>query len=88
MSHKIACYRIERIGFLGPFLRLLQNFLSGRSELVTLGAVKSCALSLKAGAPPGSVLSPLIVYMYVNNTFKAISFGEMYQYADDTVFLS
>lgn len=45
-------------------------------------------MSLKAGVPQGSILSPLLFNIYVNDLPKAVNFCTVFQYADDTVLLS
>lgn len=88
INHNILCYKLEKLGFRGPFLCLLKNFLFERSQLVAIGEVKSSIISLKAGVPQGSVLSPLLFNLYVNDLPKAARYSQVYQYADDTVLLS
>lgn len=88
INHKILCYKLEKIGFRGPFLRLLTNFLSERSQAVAVDDVLSGIVSVKSGVPQGSILSPLLFNLYVNDLSKAVSNCQIFQYADDTVLLS
>lgn len=88
VSHNILLTKLQTIGFRGPFLSLLQNFLTGRSQLVSIGNRRSSRVSLKAGVPQGSVLSPLLFNVFVNDMSKAVSTCKLFQYADDTVLLS
>lgn len=88
ISHKVLFDKLYNIGFRGPFLHLLKNFVSGRSQLVSIGDVRSEIVQLKAGVPQGSVLSPLLFNLYINDLPKAVRYCQIYQYADDTVLVS
>lgn len=88
VNHKILCSKLEKIGFRGPFLKLLENFLFDRSQRVSIEKVSSRLVSLKTGVPQGSILSPLLFNIYVNDISNVISNSQIFQYADDTVLLS
>lgn len=88
ISHKLLYDKLENIGFRGPFLRLFKSFFSGRSQMVILENVKSRSVELKAGVPQGSVLSPLLFNIYVNDLSRVVTSCHVYQYADDTVLVS
>lgn len=72
ISHKILGYKLQTIGFKGPFLCLPNSFLLDRRQLASVGGVQSAPVLLKAGVPQGSILSPLSFDIYVNDIFKAV----------------
>lgn len=88
VSHSILLKKLSNLGFRGPFFSLLQNFLTGRTQVVSIANNRSSKIDLKAGVPQGSVLSPLLFNIFVNDMSKAISGCSLFQYADDTVLLS
>lgn len=88
VNHSILLSKISAIGFRGPFLSLLENFLLGRTQLVSVNNVQSSTVSLKSGVPQGSVLSPLLFNIYVNDLYSVVSNCIIYQYADDTLLLT
>lgn len=88
VNHEILLKKLFDGGFRGPFYSLLVNFLSERSQLVSINNICSSKLSLKAGVPQGSILSPLLFNIYVNDLCRVISDCSIYQYADDTVLVS
>lgn len=88
VSHSILLKKLSAIGFRGPFLLLLESFLSDRSQMVSVNGVHSSKIFLKSGVPQGSILSPLLFNIYVNDMCTAVSDCILYQYADDTLLLT
>lgn len=88
ISHKVLMKKIHDYGFRGPFYRILQDFLTNRTQHVSLCNTSSVDVLLKAGVPQGSVLSPLLFNLYVNDLAKTVSGCDIYQYADDTLLVS
>ena len=78
-------YKMYQLNLPSNFLRLLCSFLSNRSLSVHVEGYKSRPISLRAGTPQGSCLSPILFSIHVND----IPFTDMVgcqpsQYADDT----
>lgn len=67
VSHKIILSKLYSLGFRGPFFALLENFLLDRTQLVSIYKIHSAKMSLRVGVPPGSILSPLLSNIYVND---------------------
>ena len=66
-------------------IRLLSSFLTDRTLKVLYNGCYSHSVSLKAGTPQGSPLSPLIYIIYVNDYPEEIQQScSMSQFADDT----
>src|SRR4051812_27857737 len=60
-------YKLSRLGLPVKLVRLLSSFLTDRSIRVRSEDKLSEAVSLRAGTPQGSVLSPLLYLIYVND---------------------
>lgn len=66
VSHEIRLKKPFDRGFRGPIFSLLENFLSERFQLVSVSNIYSSKLLLRAGVPLGSILSPLLFNIYMN----------------------
>ena len=66
-------------------IRLISSFLTDRSLVVLYEGCYSQTVTLKAGTPQGSPLSPLIYIIYVNDYPEEIQeLSSLSQFADDT----
>lgn len=87
VCHKLLLNKLSLLGFRGPFLLLLENYLHGRRQCVKIGRTYSDFTTITAGVPQGSILSPLLFNIYVNDLSSHIALP-LFQYADDTLILS
>ena len=67
--HERLIYKIKCTGVKGDLLALIESFLFERLERVVLNGQESEWLTIKAGVPQGSVLSPLFIYIYTLNIY-------------------
>ena len=56
--------KLEHYGIRGPALHWLENFLSDRTQQVTLDGCRSDTLPVTSGVPQGTVLAPLLFVLY------------------------
>lgn len=71
VDHSILLQKLHKLGFRGNFHTLLTNYLSNRSQVVALGGLNmSTQVSLTCGVPQGSIISPLLFNIYVNDLEK------------------
>lgn len=88
VCHAILLDKLYNSGFRGPFFRLLDNFLTDRSQLVSISNIYSSRVFLRAGVPQGSILSALLFNVYVKDMSNVLSTCKLFQYADDTAIVA
>ena len=89
--HKGLIYKFSRIpGIPAAYHRLITSFLYQRKIYTTVQGENSESFTPKAGVPQGSILSPLLFNIYVNDIqeLNTPSKTHIYQYADDTCILT
>ena len=64
-------------------MKWVQSFLSERSQRVVLGDIASSWVDVTGGVPQGSVLSPLMFFIFINDLPEVIE-GYYKLYADDS----
>ena len=75
--------KLEQLGIHGRMVRWIQNFLSKRKIQVKLNGTLSIMQEINNGIPQGSVISPTLFNIAVNDLDKALSGVSLSQYADD-----
>ncbi len=65
----------------------IQDFLTGRPQVVKVSQFTSNSITLNVGAPPGCVLSPLLYSLYTHDCVSSHSSTSIIKFADDTVVL-
>lgn len=88
VNHGILLDKLYLLGFRGPFHDILKSYLCNRFQIVAVDSHFSSKSPIKAGVPQGSILSPLLFNIFINDFSSAISRCTVYQYADDTVLLA
>ncbi len=65
----------------------IQDFLTGRPQVVKVGQFISNCITLNVGAPQGCVLSPLLYSLYTHDCVSSHRSTSIIKFADDTVVL-
>ena len=85
--HQELWYKLWSFGITGPLWLWFKDYLSNRSHRVSINGTSSSCLPVLSGVPQGSVLSPLLFLLYVNDLPNSINFSSMFLFADDTKFV-
>ena len=83
VNHSILLKKLKTYGIRGNVFKLLESYLSGRSQFVKLDGIYSSTVQIKYGVPQGSILGPLLFLIYVNDLPSATNFF-IKLFADDT----
>ena len=81
-DHEILLDKLYHYGIRGVSHKLFSNFLHNRMQCIKIGAFKSSYKRIFYGVPQGSVISPLLFLVYINDITKASSFRTTL-FADD-----
>ena len=81
--HDAIRYKVEKLGLPTRLVRLISSFLSDRKLTVSVGEQTSNSINMEAGTPQGSVLSPLLYIILVNDIPSVAKSAMIGQFADD-----
>ena len=88
VNHKILLSKLEKYGVRGNSLKLINDYLTNRKQVVHVNNTYSDQQSIVCGVPQGSTSGPLLFSIYINDLPNASKF-ETRLFADDTaLFLS
>ena len=80
--HKALLAKLPAYGFT-PFCKLISNFLSNRFISVVVDGATSASFPVSSGVPQGSVLSPTLFLLFINDLLHATA-SDIYSFADDS----
>ena len=84
LNFDILLYKLRYYGVTGVAFDLLKSYLTDRKQYVNLNNHKSDVLPIKTGVPQGSILSPLLFSIYINDLIFISNKFKFLMYADDT----
>ena len=84
LDHSILLDKIEKYGFRGKVLQILESYLHGRRQYTIINGMESQVNLLSTGVPQGSVLGPLLFLIYINDIEKCVENSQLAMFADDT----
>ena len=87
VNHQGILYWLCSVGIGGSVLSILTQFLSNRSQHVTVDGWYIKLVDVVSGVPQGSVLGPLLFLLYSLELFSILE-NKLIGYADDSILMS
>ena len=84
IDRQLLLSKLRALGVNETFLPLFRDYLSGRSQYVTIDGCYSTKRSVKLGVPQGSILGPILFLVFINDLPEALQHCVADIYADDT----
>ena len=86
VNHDILSKKLKHYGFRGICLDWFKSYLKNRKQCVIINNVISSVLSVDIGVPQGSILGPLLFFMYINDLPNVSNILSTVLFADDTTY--
>ena len=81
--HTCLLFKLKQLGIVGSLLNLITSYLKNRSQVVHSNGSTSEICYTNCGGPQGSVLGPLLFFIYINDISDNIH-SPISLFADDT----
>ena len=83
VNHQGILYKLCSVGIGGSVRSILTQFLSNRLQQVFVDGCRSKLVNIVSGVPQGSVLGPLLFFLYTSELFSIME-NKLIGYADDS----
>ena len=84
LLHTILISKLKHYGICDVALKLMKSYLENRKQYVQFDTCTSDTKSIRNGVPQGSILGPLLFFIYINDFPNSSKLFNFLMYADDT----
>ena len=84
VPHKRLIHKLNYYEITGSIATWIETFLTGRTQQVVVNGATSSSTIVTSGVPQGTVLGPLLVFLYINDLPDNLSTG-VRLFADDCI---
>ena len=84
ICHNLLLAKVKACGVQEPALQLLRSYLHGRKQRVICNNKCSSWSPVRCGVPQGSLLSPLLFNIFMNDINETVTISSLRLYADDS----
>ena len=82
--HELILEKLKFYGLHDRSIQLLRSYLSSCHQRVKVRTTYSSWMGVSAGVPPGSILGPMLLNIFMNDLIYAVKDYRLIRYADDT----
>ena len=84
VDHNILLVKLKHYGIRGVASSWFESYVKDRKQYVSINGYNSKHLTISLGVLQGSVLGPLLFFIYINDLNTAIKHCKVHHFADDT----
>ena len=88
VNHKILLDKLYSYGLRGTGHKLMESYLSNRTQIVRIGTQVSEHGTINTGVPQGAILGHLLFILYVNDLLTNMPEHSILSYADDSAVIT
>ena len=84
VDHAILLKKLAHYGIKGTALKWFESYLNNGEQYVTYNGISSSKQRIKCGVPQGSILGPLLFFIYINDLCPVCKHTSAILFASDT----